>query len=621
MNSAMEEFMSLVQEGTVNDYCEAFETLLSKIKIPEDFSEDYVVYLFITGLKPGISEVLKPHHNNGRSLKLKNAFFRAEMQEMILKLDSIEWNQHKTTNTGAATMDTNQSYEIGISDSDESEDINVDEISSANSRFDDSSETIEVNNSILQRKDSRMVILGIENDDNVTKSDNENDDINDHVHIDHFNDTIEYDLHKSDTFGGNKSFRTDMWNQEIRKKKLVSLLFPDTTVINLVKRKFKSNIVYERVKLSLFFGHHVKVGNYVKVLGSTLVFGPWNKEKQIKWEDTGWVSNLECRGILIMEIVIQLTNENKVWEVGLVAIKPITHLSLGANDGVELYQKVLESWNGFKTSTHHYLVLNFELTSTSLSMLEQSLSREVIAGHEAYDLFIAIAEFICEFIPNLWLDKIMVWVLGSLFLLSSAKVPIPDARAVIVRGFSGHYHSVTQGAIQEANYKVTPCSLRKVQLNIGILGETIRNQNDVKISISGCRVIYHCLKYTSFYFDEFLEGVMGYVIKDLHLWTISIQHPWLMNGTFMLHGEKEQFMGSYFLCGLLRTKVFDGERLSIRGGDVVGHVMVTIIGCYGTWLSQHSDNSTKDFDPLTAKHEVEQGFGGQDFSFVSDTFD
>ncbi|KAF5813987.1 hypothetical protein HanXRQr2_Chr03g0105341 [Helianthus annuus] len=126
MNSAMEEFMSLVQEGTVNDYCEAFETLLSKIKIPEDFSEDYVVYLFITGLKPGISEVLKPHHNNGRSLKLKNAFFRAEMQEMILKLDSIEWNQHKTTNTGAATMDTNQSYEIGISDSDESEDINVD---------------------------------------------------------------------------------------------------------------------------------------------------------------------------------------------------------------------------------------------------------------------------------------------------------------------------------------------------------------------------------------------------------------------------------------------------------------------------------------------------------------
>ncbi|KAJ0945523.1 hypothetical protein HanPSC8_Chr03g0129091 [Helianthus annuus] len=114
---------------------------------------------------------------------------------------------------------------------------------------------------------------------------------------------------------------------------------------------------------------------------------------------------------------------------------------------------------------------------------------------------------------------------------------------------------------------------------------------------------------------------MGYVIKDLHLWMISIQHPWLMNGTFMLHGEKEQFMGSYFLCGLLRTKVFDGERLSIRGGDVVGHVMVTIIGCYGTWLSQHSDNSTKDFDPLTAKHEVEQGFGGQDFSFVFDTFD
>ncbi|MFS7900719.1 putative NADH:ubiquinone reductase (non-electrogenic) [Helianthus anomalus] len=98
--------------------------------------------------------------------------------------------------------------------------------------------------------------------------------------------------------------------------------------------------------------------------------------------------------------------------------------------------------------------------------------------------------------------------------------------------------------------------------------------------------------------------VMGYVIKDLHLW-IFVQYPWLMNGTFMCKCEKEQFMGPYFISGLLRTKVFEGERLSIRSGDVVWHVMVTIYGCYETWLSQYGgDNSTKDF-----------GFGGQAFFF------
>ncbi|KAJ0542298.1 hypothetical protein HanHA89_Chr09g0338231 [Helianthus annuus] len=74
------------------------------------------------------------------------------------------------------------------------------------------------------------------------------------------------------------------------------------------------------------------------------------------------------------------------------------------------------------------------------------------------------------------------------------------------------------------------------------------------------------------------------------------------------------------ICGLLSTKVFEGERLSIRGRDVVRHVMVTIYGFYGTLLSQYGDNSTKVY-PFIVKHEVEQGFGGQDFSFVFGTFD
>ncbi|KAK1413136.1 hypothetical protein QVD17_34903 [Tagetes erecta] len=125
----------------------------------------------------------------------------------------------------------------------------------------------------------------------------------------------------STNLNGNKFFETNVVYKEIRQRKLVFLLLADAIVINQLEMKWKSNIVYGRVQSSLFFGYHVKFRNYVRVLGSTSVFGPWKKEIQIKWKDTGWECILNCKGSVIIKIGVQLVDENKVWEVGLIAIE------------------------------------------------------------------------------------------------------------------------------------------------------------------------------------------------------------------------------------------------------------------------------------------------------------
>ena len=86
MEAYMEEIMSLMQEGTFQDYCDTFEKLLKKVEI----SEDYAVYLFISGLKLEISEVLMGYHNLGSGITLKESFSLAKSQERVLNLDYVQ---------------------------------------------------------------------------------------------------------------------------------------------------------------------------------------------------------------------------------------------------------------------------------------------------------------------------------------------------------------------------------------------------------------------------------------------------------------------------------------------------------------------------------------------------
>ncbi|MFS8023109.1 hypothetical protein Hanom_Chr16g01447621 [Helianthus anomalus] len=62
MRLAMEEIMSIRQEGTVFDYCSVFQSLFERVKNSEDMSEVYAIYLFINGLEPRIREVFITWH-------------------------------------------------------------------------------------------------------------------------------------------------------------------------------------------------------------------------------------------------------------------------------------------------------------------------------------------------------------------------------------------------------------------------------------------------------------------------------------------------------------------------------------------------------------------------------
>ncbi|MFS7991245.1 hypothetical protein Hanom_Chr12g01068521 [Helianthus anomalus] len=62
MELAMEEIMSIRQEGTIFDYCSVFQSLFERVKNSEDISEVYAIYLFIDGLEPRIREVFITWH-------------------------------------------------------------------------------------------------------------------------------------------------------------------------------------------------------------------------------------------------------------------------------------------------------------------------------------------------------------------------------------------------------------------------------------------------------------------------------------------------------------------------------------------------------------------------------
>ncbi|KAJ0537985.1 hypothetical protein HanRHA438_Chr08g0337611 [Helianthus annuus] len=62
MELAMEEIMSIRQEGTVFDYCSVFQSLFERVKNSKDVSEVYAIYLFIDGLEPRIREVFITWH-------------------------------------------------------------------------------------------------------------------------------------------------------------------------------------------------------------------------------------------------------------------------------------------------------------------------------------------------------------------------------------------------------------------------------------------------------------------------------------------------------------------------------------------------------------------------------